>query len=123
MIEDPDDEPSPTGYSYDTIPSPTSLPPLPASQAGTASPPDPSSGPSLRQFDLQDLLSGPSSPEAAKATPVEEIAEDYEEGDLNEALSEVHLLIESYGALREQVAITSGSVEETTERIIDAIRK
>ncbi len=123
MVEDLDDEPSPTGCSYDTFPSPTSLPPLPPSQVGSTSPPDPSSAPSLRHFDLQGLLPGSPSPEAAKATLVEETAEVYEEGDLNEALSEVHLLIGSYGALREQVAITSGSVEETTERIMNAIRK
>ncbi|BEJ01763.1 hypothetical protein CcaverHIS631_0604450 [Cutaneotrichosporon cavernicola] len=126
-------EPSPTtGYSYSTTPSPSdlpslpNLPPLSTSHVPSASLPTPGIGvPSLHVIDLRELLSSqPLSPEDGAEAAEEQAAEkDYEEGDLNEALSEVRLLVESYAALREQVAATSVSVEETTGRIIDAIHK
>ncbi|BEJ17044.1 hypothetical protein CspHIS471_0604450 [Cutaneotrichosporon sp. HIS471] len=125
-------EPSPsTGYTYSTAPSPSNLPSLPnlpplsTSPVPSASLPTPGIAlPSLHVIDLRELLSsGPLSPDDAEAAEEQAAEEDYEEGDLNEALSEIHLLVESYAALREQVAVTSGSVEETTGRIIDAIRR
>ncbi|BEI86210.1 hypothetical protein CcaverHIS002_0604970 [Cutaneotrichosporon cavernicola] len=105
---------------------PKSSSPLHLSHVPSASLPTPGIGvPSLHVIDLRELLSSqPLSPEDGAEAAEEQAAEkDYEEGDLNEALSEVRLLVESYAALREQVAATSVSVEETTGRIIDAIHK
>lgn len=122
---------SPTAFSIRGSPDSFSeLPPLPDSpitslRASAEGSPGSTSNSLEAAATLETFLASPSPLQetpSAESSPI-----DAEQGTIEaarqEALEDMDLMVQNYNALREQVAITSASVEENTERVIHFIQK